>query len=431
MSSNQIHSDVIDTSTASNVFLNEKANTTIQKREYSSTATVTEVNEKPMDKMMLVSSVHRESEQCIKEDFLFNSDIISLSEENDGNMVTPSNSTSCNNTSTSSSSPTRSTADLEKPIPANILFDNEQDTAEVAAIPATLATPKRRGIMLHSSLFFSPLQRLDTGSKKKKKTSTSTSKKRSSSLLAIRYGSATKKKRNKKRKTTPNFQKKSNKTTHNDDDVLDQITSKHSDTSSNHKKQSANSKQSRGKNIDLEKGIDVESSTQCLDQTNVSSMGTFPRKIQIPTSAIEYGTQFSIETFQHFQITPLREADRVWKRMNLEIGFHGISCAHCDGRNGKKRGGRCGRYFPSSLKTLADPNKMLFTMYRHLQRCENVAPQDKDRLDDLFETHDAERLAQIRGTQKKFYEFIWKELRKGNGLTNSYTADKDSGDDCD
>ncbi|GFH57892.1 hypothetical protein CTEN210_14368 [Chaetoceros tenuissimus] len=116
--------------------------------------------------------------------------------------------------------------------------------------------------------------------------------------------------------------------------------------------------------------------------------------------------------------------------MNLEIGFNGISCAHCDGRNGKKRGGRCGRYFPSSLKTLADPNKTLFTMYRHLQRCENVTPQEKDRLDDLYETHDAERLAQIRGTQKKFYEFIWKELRKGNELTNSNITDTDSGDDC-
>jgi hypothetical protein len=170
--------------------------------------------------------------------------------------------------------------------------------------------------------------------------------------------------------------------------------------------------------MDTEKESDMERSTQCMDQTNVLSTSTFPRRIQIPTSAIEYGTQFSIETFQHFQITPFREADRGWKRMNLEIGFHGISCTHCDGRNGKKRGGRCGRYFPSSLKTLADPNKTLFTMYRHLQRCENVTPREKDRLDDLYETHDTERLAQIRGTQKKFYEFIWKELRKGNELTN-------------
>ena len=319
MSSNQIHSDVVAMSTASNVFLNEEANTTIQKKHDESypsttsathpsqnlnstaTATATVVNEKPMDKMMF-SRVHIEIGQCTREDFLYNSDIISLSGENDGNMVTHSNSTtSCNNTTTSSFSPTRSTADLEKPIPANILFDNGESATFVAATPATLATPKRRGIMLHTSLFFSPLPRLDTTSSSKNKTSTSKSKKHSSSLLATRYGnaSASKNKRNKKRKTTPNSQKKSYKTTHNDDDdVLDQITHKHRDTTSNIKRKSANSKQSRDKNIDLEKESDMANSTPCLDQTNVLYRSTFSRRIQIPTSAIEYGTQFSIETFQ-------------------------------------------------------------------------------------------------------------------------------------
>jgi hypothetical protein len=144
-----------------------------------------------------------------------------------------------------------------------------------------------------------------------------------------------------------------------------------------------------------------------------SSIPPPPRKIQIPEHAKKYGTKLSIEILQHFTITEFKEPDRGYKRVKLPIGTYGFACAYCNGRHGKKRGGRCGRYFPSSLKTLADPNKILFCMYRHLQRCEYCPSESKERLDSAFETYETERSGQGRGYQKKFYKEVWRDLHRG------------------
>lgn len=149
------------------------------------------------------------------------------------------------------------------------------------------------------------------------------------------------------------------------------------------------------------------------------------RKIQIPEHAKKYGTQLSIEIFQHFTITEFKESDRGCKRSKLPVGTYGFACGYCDGRHGKKRGGRCGRYFPSSLKTLADPNKILFCMYRHLQRCEDCPSESKERLDSAYEVYEEERLGQGRGYQKKFYKEVWRDLHRGRlGSDNEFVIEQ-------
>ncbi|GFH56736.1 hypothetical protein CTEN210_13212 [Chaetoceros tenuissimus] len=162
------------------------------------------------------------------------------------------------------------------------------------------------------------------------------------------------------------------------------------------------------------------------DDTYTTSTNIIPRrKIQIPEHAKKYGTQLSIEIFQHFTISEFKESDRGCKRSKLPVGTYGFACGYCDGRHGKKRGGRCGRYFPSSLKTLADPNKILFCMYRHLQRCEDCPSESKERLDSAYEVYDEERLGQGRGYQKKFYKEVWRDLHRGRlGNDNEFVIEQ-------
>ena len=162
------------------------------------------------------------------------------------------------------------------------------------------------------------------------------------------------------------------------------------------------------------------------DKYTTQTASSTRRKIQIPEQAKKYGTQLSIEIFQHFVITEFKESDRGYKRVRLPIGTYGFACAYCNGRHGKKRGGRCGRYFPSSLKTLADPNKILFCMYRHLQRCEYCPSESKERLDSAFEIYDTERSGQGRGYQKKFYEEVWRDLHRGRlGVDDEFVVEQE------
>lgn len=160
--------------------------------------------------------------------------------------------------------------------------------------------------------------------------------------------------------------------------------------------------------------------------TYTTSTTSIPRrKIQLPEDAKKYGTQLSIEIFQHFVITEFKESDRGYKRVRLPLGTYGFACAYCNGRHGKKRGGRCGRYFPSSVKTLADPNKILFGMYRHLQRCEYCPSESKERLDSAFEIYETERSGQGRGYQKKFYKEVWRDLHRGRlGVDDEFVIEQ-------
>lgn len=137
-------------------------------------------------------------------------------------------------------------------------------------------------------------------------------------------------------------------------------------------------------------------------------------KVQISDETKQHGTSLSNEIFQHYKVAKFKESDKGCKRDQLETGYAGLACAYCDGSQGRKGG----RYFPSSIKTMADPNKVLFSMHKHLQKCLECPSSTKKHLTALHEVYNEERSIQPRGSQRKFYKGIWDFLRRKDDVSN-------------
>jgi len=106
------------------------------------------------------------------------------------------------------------------------------------------------------------------------------------------------------------------------------------------------------------------------------------------------------------QTTPcvFTEADRLGRRRSLMIGFSGLACRHCFGVYGS------GRFFPSSVKTMADASKTLDVLYKHVMRCTKCPDNVKTGLMNLREIHDAERSRMPFGSQRAFFVKVWNRL---------------------
>lgn len=100
------------------------------------------------------------------------------------------------------------------------------------------------------------------------------------------------------------------------------------------------------------------------------------------------------------------EADRLGRRRNLEVGFAGLACRHCFGVYGS------GRFFPSSVKTMADASKTLDVIYRHVMKCKNCPNNIKGGLRNLRDFHDSERSKMPFGNQRAFFVKIWGRLHE-------------------
>lgn len=106
------------------------------------------------------------------------------------------------------------------------------------------------------------------------------------------------------------------------------------------------------------------------------------------------------------QTTPcvFTEADRLGRRRSLRIGFSGLACRHCFGVYGS------GRFFPSSVKTMADASKTLDVLYKHVMRCAKCPDNVKSGLMNLREIHDVERSRMPFGSQRAFFVKVWNRL---------------------
>ena len=119
-------------------------------------------------------------------------------------------------------------------------------------------------------------------------------------------------------------------------------------------------------------------------------------------------TKFSFAVLAQFCPCAFRATDRQGKRRGLAFGFPGLQCRHCFGADRKG-----GRFFPSTIKTMADTKKTLVSIKNHLMKCSKCPDPIKEKINELEVTHEEERRAQKYGSQKAFFSNIWGRLHDG------------------
>lgn len=117
-------------------------------------------------------------------------------------------------------------------------------------------------------------------------------------------------------------------------------------------------------------------------------------------------TAFTFHLMSQMQPCVFTEADRLGRRRGLNVGFAGLACRHCFGVYGS------GRFFPSSVKTMADASKTLDVIYRHVMKCKNCPCDIKGGLRNLRDFHDSERSKMPFGNQRAFFVKIWGRLHE-------------------
>jgi len=119
-------------------------------------------------------------------------------------------------------------------------------------------------------------------------------------------------------------------------------------------------------------------------------------------------TAFTFHLMSQMQPCVFTEADRLGRRRGLKVGFAGLACRHCFGVYGS------GRFFPSSVKTMADASKTLDVIYRHVMKCKNCPGDIKGGLSNLRDFHDSERSKMPFGNQRAFFVKIWGRLHESS-----------------
>lgn len=143
------------------------------------------------------------------------------------------------------------------------------------------------------------------------------------------------------------------------------------------------------------------SSKVVVDKWNISGAQAPP--LVLPSDK-RSTTAFTFHLMSQMQPCVFSEADRLGRRRGLKVGFTGLACRHCYGIHGS------GRFFPSSVKTMADASKSLDVIYRHVMRCKNCPLEIKDQLRNLREVHDCERNNMPFGNQRAFFVNVWHRL---------------------
>jgi hypothetical protein len=114
---------------------------------------------------------------------------------------------------------------------------------------------------------------------------------------------------------------------------------------------------------------------------------------------------FTFHVMSQLQPCVFSEADRLGRRRGLKVGFPGLACRHCNGKH-------CcsGRFFPGTIKTMADATKTLAAVYRHLLSCKDCPLNIKRGIKTLKDFHDIERSKLSFGSQRAFFVKIWGRL---------------------
>jgi len=130
----------------------------------------------------------------------------------------------------------------------------------------------------------------------------------------------------------------------------------------------------------------------------------------ISDSHRELITPFEYFVLRQVAITSFEEADIRGNRSSVPPNFTGLACSHCNGRCKSKSG----RYFPTALKTISDPKKMLLPLYRHLLKCDECPTEIKEKLAEEFENYRNAKSHLPHGSRTSFYRFLWNRIHPGN-----------------
>lgn len=118
-------------------------------------------------------------------------------------------------------------------------------------------------------------------------------------------------------------------------------------------------------------------------------------------------TTFTFHVMSQLRPCVFTEADRLGRRRGLKVGFPGLACRHCHGEHV-----RSGRFFPGTIKTMADASKTLDVVYRHVMKCKECPWNIKAGLKTLREFHDTERSKMPFRNQRGFFVKIWGRLHQ-------------------
>jgi hypothetical protein len=145
-----------------------------------------------------------------------------------------------------------------------------------------------------------------------------------------------------------------------------------------------------------------------LDEENLPSLLC---PITIPEDS-KVSTKFSYCLLSQIQSCYFTEADRLGKRVGLSFGYPGLACKHCYGGYGS------GRYFPSSIKTMADTSKTMNVLFGHMMKCRQCPVDIKEQLRQLRGSHDEERSLMKFGSQKAFFTKLWRRLHSSSSKSH-------------
>ena len=161
------------------------------------------------------------------------------------------------------------------------------------------------------------------------------------------------------------------------------------------------------KSLSKQSNLDEEaSSAGCRPKKSSKKKSTETERCSLVLeSDRELATKFSFAVLSEYGATTFVETDRQGKRKGLAIGFPGLSCMHCDGNLRKG-----GRFFPSTIKTMADTKKTLISIYNHLLKCNNCPEEVKKNISHLRQVLTEESKKQKYGSQKAFFLNIWTRL---------------------
>ena len=140
--------------------------------------------------------------------------------------------------------------------------------------------------------------------------------------------------------------------------------------------------------------------------------GTLVKNLLNP-SDLYLVTDLTYAVMSEYETCTFTSGDTRGNRGKVAVGYPGLQCRYCKGSGIW----RSGRYFPTTIKTMADSKKTLLPMFDHLMNCTECPNELKKHLAFLRQKHASIMLNQERvsravrlphGGQRHFFRKLWK-----------------------